>query len=521
MKVLAGNSGKVFFIYGFLLFLTPIFLSVYLESNETAMDAISESTESGAIQFDRNLDCDRCGQHKVPSEANVKITITASFDGTLNGIYFADYFPINWPVIDGNGGTFESYNSSHNRISWHYDSITGSVSQWYVAQATQVTHPTTKYDFISELNNVQSDPWMVVVADKKDYVATISMSNVNNATRGTTDDVTCTITTVSTGTGSGPVDTNISLQYNNGTTGGWINLNWSYANTRNITYNNFYGPNPNRSTAATLVYNFRIFGNWTSTGNLIRCNATNSTPSATLVSSTGTLNVTQVNLDVAKATGGFAEPMLLASDGSNDFNLTCNVSADVGNATSVSVYAQWNVSATGWGNITTSTNGALYADVSSPQVLSDVGNVNDLVSFLVKSNGTVGSYQVRCYANSSPQNGATSNNSNTSLVTVSVFSLNNVAIGNVSNIYRGDTDSDIFCNATSTGGSVAANIMLQYNNGTVGDWINLNESNKANNVSYVNTYGANPRAATVTTTGTVVRFAVYGNRTQHLQVQCY
>jgi hypothetical protein len=67
--------------------------------------------------------------------------------------------------------------------------------------------------------------------------------------------------------------------------------------------------------------------------------------------------------------------------------------------------------------------------------------------------------------------------------------ISEVDIGNVSNIYRGDRETDIFCNATSITGWAVANVSLQYDNGTIGGWINLNQSNKAPNVSELTQYG--------------------------------
>jgi len=464
------------------------------------------------ISFDRRLDCDRCGQHKVPSESPVNMSITASFDGTLNDVNFTDYFPINWPMIDSNGGTVESYNSSHNRISWHYDSITGSISQWYVTQATQVTHPTTKYDFVSELGNVQSDPWMVVVADPVYSMANVNIYNVTNTYRGSYDEVICEA--IVTGSGA-QVPVSIALQYNNGSTGGWINVTTS--NALNVSELDL---NPTLPSSKTASFNttFTVLTMRTGSGNQFRCAGWNGTTTITN-SSTFSMTILTPNLQLNLTNTSTAA---VYADDSNDFNITVNITTKLGNASNVGVYLQWNYS-TGsdhtWYNISTSSSAALYADIATPQYYTNVDNISAPDSQLYQiSAHTAGTYWFRAYSNSSVYDGSFTNTTSAYPLTVTtppIRRVSSVTIGNVSNITRGTTETDLYCNVSlsNSGTGVTGFLSLQYYNSTA--WYDLNTTTAylPKNLTYDNTYGTNPRNFSAIIDDTAYRFAVFGNWT--------
>jgi hypothetical protein len=637
---------------------------------------IQEAAGVGKITFDRTLDCQKCGQHKAPPLADVTMTISATFSGTLTNTYLVDYFPVEWFVTNPNGGTVEGYNSSHSKISWHYDSVTDSVSQWYVVYSPQRTLPPTNYYFISELAGKQSEPWRVIVADPAEeifyddfesgtmanwwvgsiggtcsnnwvaattqplnltysaYVVNVdcrnamnrtqnltgyyqsngrlnvsfsvqtagldaeemfnfsywngsvwnltlslnavnilyanysynlgigsnrsdfkmsficysgqvneycdvdnvriigtslvspsllnvTIGNVTNTYRGDTDDdIYCNATS-----SGGSTLANVTLQFQNAT--GWYTLNQSF-NGGKVAYVADYTTNPRWeqtiTTTGTIV-RFSVYGNWTGSQSF-RCNVTQGALGSAVrnISSTASMNVLAPPLN-ATIESDLSPPITIYNDDSNDLNLTCNVQTLIGNASSVSLYAQWNSSsAPGTWNNFSETSGSLMANESSPILFTNVDNSTNQTRVFRINGTTAGNYSVRCYANSSSNDG--SNDSATNIIAVNVaiapvISLKNVTIGNVSNIYRGDRDFDIFCNATSEGGTVQANVSLQYNNGTIGSWINLNETNWGTSVSYNKTEGTNPRwNQAITTTSTIFKFGVFANWTGSPQFRC-
>jgi len=116
------------------------------------------------ITFDRNLDCHRCGKHKAPPLTDVNMTVSAFASETLNDSVLIDYYPNEWVVVNANGGVTTDYNSSYNKIEW--DVGGGSeVSRWYLIRSPDLTSPPTKYYFFSELADLKSDLWMVIVSD--------------------------------------------------------------------------------------------------------------------------------------------------------------------------------------------------------------------------------------------------------------------------------------------------------------------------------------------------------------------
>jgi hypothetical protein len=488
-----------------------------LSTKEYLIRESGQGNKATGIAFDRNLDCPRCGQHKVPSESMVNMSIAAAFNGTLNDVYFADYFPINWPVIDSNGGTVESYNSSHSMVYWHYDSITDVVSNWYLIRSEQVTHPTTDYDFISELDGQQSEPWHVVVADAAAVLTAVKIWNVTNLSRGSYRNLLCELVA----NGGNPATTMYAaLQYQNGTggTGGWINL--STSNAFNVSQ---LSTTPQSASISNPTnFSFNTLAMRTGRGNTFRCWGYDGTTAMnSSVATAPTMNISAPNLQLNLTNTSTAN---VFADDTNELNITVNVSTKLGNASSVHAYLQWNTSTNAtWVNITTTATNALYADTATPILYTNVDNITAPDSQLYKiSAHTAGTYWFRAYSNSSIYDGSFTNTTIGYPLTVAappVTSLLNVTIGNVSNTYRGDTENDIFCNATSTGGPVTANVSLQYLNGS--NWINVNQSNWGGRISYDNTYGTNPSwSDTITTTGTIVRFAVFANWTGSAQFRC-
>jgi len=465
------------------------------------------------ITFDRSLDCPRCGQHKAPPVADVNMTISAAFPEPMTNVFFSDYFPVEWSVADPNGGTVESYNASHNRISWHYDSITESASQWYIIKSPAPTTPPTEYDFLSGIGNVQSEPWTIIVSDTVTLTG-VTISGVANTYRGDYDTVTCSVT--ETGTG-GNIVVYVSLQYNNGTTGGWVNV------TDNNVFNvSQLDANPQSQTGkVSFDKTFTVLAMRTGSGNQFRCNASGDATPHYFISSTSAMTIITPSINISRSTD-VSPPISLTNDQSDNFNLTCGASTPTGNVSSLTMFAQWNSTNNVWNNFSTSA-GNLRADQNTPVIYSTVDSTAQTTTFLI-TGWTAGSYSVRCFANSSNVDGRLTNS--TSIVAVNVaapptVSLLNVTLGNVSNIYRGDRDFDIFCNATSDGGSVTANVSLQYNNGTIGSWINLNETNWGTSVSYNKTEGTNPRwNQAITTTSTIFKFGVFANWTGSPQFRC-
>ena len=405
---MANDFGEIFSVYGFLLLLTlPLLGTVYFESvpNESGIGSLALN-----ITFDRLVDCRACGQHKTPPLTDVNMTISAAFSGTLTDVNLTDYFPVEWSVTDSNGGTIESYNTSHNRISWHYDSITESVSQWYIIRSPDLIIPPVDYYFISELAGQQSDPWRVIVADA--YTITgVDIQDVRNTYRGDYDDITCRVTMA--GSTGAAVTIAVSLQYFNNTNG-WINA--SVSNQLNISQ---LSTNPQINASAKLNFNmtFNVLAMRTGNGNIFRCNASGDATPHYFISSNSSMTILTPNLQLNLTNTSTASVM---ADDTNDFNITVNVTTKLGNASSVHAYLQWNSSTSAtWTNITTTATDALYADVATPILYTNVENVSIPNTQLYKINAhTAGTYWFRAYSNSSIYDGSFTNTTSAYPLTV-------------------------------------------------------------------------------------------------------
>ncbi|MDI6826398.1 MAG: hypothetical protein QMD36_04380 [Candidatus Aenigmarchaeota archaeon] len=117
------------------------------------------------ITFDRNLGCQKCGQHKAPPLTDVNMTITAIVSKPVQNANLIDYYPVDWTVTNPNGGITNVFNSSYSKIEWSIDSVSSSVSRWYLIKSPQRTSPPAKYDFFSEMEGQQSGPWDVIVSE--------------------------------------------------------------------------------------------------------------------------------------------------------------------------------------------------------------------------------------------------------------------------------------------------------------------------------------------------------------------
>jgi len=456
---MANDFGEIFSVYGFLLLLTlPLLGTVYFESvpNESGIGSLALN-----ITFDRLVDCRACGQHKTPPLTDVNMTISAAFSGTLTDVNLTDYFPVEWSVTDSNGGTIESYNTSHNRISWHYDSITGSVSQWYIIRSPDLIIPPVDYYFISELAGQQSDPWRVIVADA--YTITgVDIQDVRNTYRGDYDDITCRVTMAgSTGVA---VTIAVSLQYFNNTNG-WINA--SVSNQLNISQ---LSTNPQINASAKLNFNmtFNVLAMRTGNGNIFRCNASGDATPHYFISSNSSMTILTPNLQLNLTNTSTASVM---ADDTNDFNITVNVTTKLGNASSVHAYLQWNSSTSAtWTNITTTATDALYADVATPILYTNVENVSIPNTQLYKINAhTAGTYWFRAYSNSSIYDGSFTNTTSAYPLTVQTPPADTTPPNingwkwNVTNATNYSSTQGYQFNATVTDGTGISYVWIEHN----------------------------------------------------------
>ena len=119
------------------------------------------------ITFDRDLNCQGCGQHKAPPSTNVNMTVSVSSDSSLENETLIDYFQVEWIIVDDYGGTVEGYNETYNKISWGIATNVTEVESSYIIQSPDLTTPPTKYYFFSSIENETSEPWQVIVSDAR------------------------------------------------------------------------------------------------------------------------------------------------------------------------------------------------------------------------------------------------------------------------------------------------------------------------------------------------------------------
>lgn len=223
--------GKKYLVIIFLIF----FLVVFLKSTET-------TGQSNLITFDRNLDCTRCGQHKAPPLTDVNMTVTAKVsDNVADGILI-DYYPVEWNVIDANGGSVSSFNSSYNKIEWNVGNVSDSVSRWYLIKSPALTSPPTKYYFFSELASQKSDLWFVIVSDPGyEYVYPVLNQNFTSDASGWVYGEQNLATDYASGAWSssgGRTDAGSYLFKNDDTSATGIGKSWQYINY-SFQFNNY------------------------------------------------------------------------------------------------------------------------------------------------------------------------------------------------------------------------------------------------------------------------------------------
>ncbi|UCD20941.1 MAG: hypothetical protein JSW08_00115, partial [archaeon] len=136
-----------------------------LNNTDNGSGEINISLENISIEFDRDLDCHKCGKHKAPPITNVNMIITAEFEGTLQNITFSDYYNKEWQVTNSNNGTIEEVNNTYNKISWFIESADNTIEKSYIVFSPQRTLPPTNYYFQTELEEQKSDWWRVIISD--------------------------------------------------------------------------------------------------------------------------------------------------------------------------------------------------------------------------------------------------------------------------------------------------------------------------------------------------------------------
>ncbi|MBI4176029.1 MAG: hypothetical protein HY518_02410, partial [Candidatus Aenigmarchaeota archaeon] len=122
------------------------------------------SAQPSSVDFDRLLDCHKCGQHKAPPLTDVTMTVTVTSD-VLGQNVLEDYFPAEWILVEANGGTVTNVNATVKKIGWNVNNINGEVAMWYVVKSPDRVIPARKYVFWTVFAGQASQPWQVIVAD--------------------------------------------------------------------------------------------------------------------------------------------------------------------------------------------------------------------------------------------------------------------------------------------------------------------------------------------------------------------
>ena len=161
--------------------------SAYLNPSEIHLNFTSESSEmkskkGEAISFDRDLDCQKCGNHKAPPVTNINMTISIESSEVVEDGVLIEYYPKSWEIVDANGGIESVYDSTYNKIEWFVGNVT-DVSKSYIIKSPQRTTPSTKYYFQTQLDDMKSDWWMVIVSDPAPY-PDYSDNSTNNTVAG-------------------------------------------------------------------------------------------------------------------------------------------------------------------------------------------------------------------------------------------------------------------------------------------------------------------------------------------------
>jgi len=148
--------------------------TIYLQYAETNYMLTSGILNVVDVDFTREPDCHKCGQHKAPPAADVLMKVGTSLNGTLR-----DYYPNSWTMVDTKGGNLGEYNSEYNFIEFLNSNYVE-----YIINSPQLTTPPTDYEFYTTLNDKQSDYWTIKVSDASTIID---------------DSITCVATTLASG----------------------------------------------------------------------------------------------------------------------------------------------------------------------------------------------------------------------------------------------------------------------------------------------------------------------------------
>lgn len=131
----------------------------------TQPSAPAQTLTQPVTSFSRNIDCPGCGQHKTPPTTYVTITVSATSDTAFTNL--SDIYSNEWLLPEGQEGTVQAYNATHNIITWQFAPTT-TAEKIYTLYSPERTLPPTKYYFTTLAASSSSEPWQVIVADPVD-----------------------------------------------------------------------------------------------------------------------------------------------------------------------------------------------------------------------------------------------------------------------------------------------------------------------------------------------------------------
>ena len=135
-------------------------LNIHIQSKEIINQNQIKVKNSQIIA--RDLICHKCGNHKVPPNTLIELTLDL-YNPNSQNTYLIDYFPKDWVVIDPKDGLVTSYDSYYNKISFVYQK--DAIHYSYLIYSPDLTSPPTKYFFQVEFGTL-GDKYDVIVRKK-------------------------------------------------------------------------------------------------------------------------------------------------------------------------------------------------------------------------------------------------------------------------------------------------------------------------------------------------------------------
>ncbi len=113
------------------------------------------------IEFSRSIQCDKCKKNIVPGNKNITMGMSVNLSDEVIGMKLREYVPIDFDILNSDGGEVKPYSPTHNVIEWNASGK--DIEKSYSIKSPRTKFLNSRYIFKSEIENLNLSEEVIVL----------------------------------------------------------------------------------------------------------------------------------------------------------------------------------------------------------------------------------------------------------------------------------------------------------------------------------------------------------------------